>query len=130
LTYALHEVLLTQRDCEQGLGLLNDAMSNYEKALLSDPTNEPLKATLQKLREKIRSSHADGTREREIEGGDMVPQAMAPTPASFDGILDEIPSAIPTPVDPAYAVADETAAPPQLIGTLVTGFVPHAPGIY
>ena len=118
LSFALHEVLPTKRDCPHGLGLLNDAMSNYEKALLSDPSNEPLKATMQKLREKIRSSHDDGTREREVESGDMASQAMAPTPASFDGILDEVPSAISTPVDPAVASADETAAPPQLIGIL------------
>lgn len=100
--------------------MLTEAMNNYEKALLSDPSNEPLKAAMQKLRDKIRKNHAAVKQETDAEGGDMDRQSIAPTPASFDGILDDVPSVIPTPIDPAYDVPseDQNSTPPSLIGSV------------
>lgn len=102
----------------QGLGKLKEAMINYEKALISSTANEPLKTAMQSLREKIRTSH--DCRETDRDEGAIARTSLAPTPASFDGILDEVPSNVPTPIDTTYApapdVEGQVPAPPHLAG--------------
>jgi len=69
----------------QGLGNLDEATQSFEKALVFDPENEPLKTTIRDIRLKLEHEQR---------------AQFAPTPVSFDGILDDVPTAAPTPVDP------------------------------
>ena len=67
----------------QGLGRLNEAKEAFEQALIYDPDNQPLRNTIQDLRDKM---------------DDEQGRSFAPTPAEFDGILDDVPAVAPTPV--------------------------------
>jgi len=103
----------------QGLGRLNEAKEAFEQALVYDPENMPLRNTIQDLRDKI---------DDEQQG-----RSFAPTPAEFDGILDDVPAVAPTP-EPFHQSAPtpqdyppaSQAEPPNGVETTSPS---HVPGV-
>ena len=111
----------------QGLGRLNEAKEAFEQALIYDPDNQPLRNTIQDLRDKI---------------DDEQGRSFAPTPAEFDGILDDVPTVAPTPVPshrsaptpndyPLASEADQSApqADQTVLNSAETIPPPQAPGV-
>jgi len=108
--------------------------------LLFDPTNEPLKGTIHDLNVRIARTQNDGdagppvltdspfsmvpAQDMIIQNENTACRSFAPTPASFDGILDDVPFVAPTPLDyafspqgvPAAGMGDDAMPPPHLAG--------------